>query len=273
MDTMKRILFILFIFNFQISILKAQEELSWNLPTSQWKAQSSGKESLKWMTALNIFTQTEVNDGNLNLLDRMWFFNSDIQGDARISIIKPTSTQITEVNSPTWTKDVGYTGNGTNMYLNTNYNPALGINYTQNNCSSGILIHSISNQASACDYGCVGAAGTGYIALYANEGSKTYIYVNTETGVINPASNLTGLYAMMRNSSTAQYFYFNGSEQWSGSSTSASISSANIYIMCINLSGGTQFTTNTYSMAFFGSGNINQLKLYNDFNTFLTNNH
>jgi hypothetical protein len=42
----------------------------------------------------------------------------------------------TAVNSPTWTSNVGFTGNGTSSYIDTNFNPSTqGVNYTIDNAS------------------------------------------------------------------------------------------------------------------------------------------
>ncbi|MEK6884934.1 MAG: hypothetical protein AABY22_35210, partial [Nanoarchaeota archaeon] len=44
------------------------------------------------------------------LLDRLWLHASQTQQAAIISLVNPSSTAITEVNSPTWVANQGYTG-------------------------------------------------------------------------------------------------------------------------------------------------------------------
>ena len=45
-------------------------------------------------------------------------------------------SQYTAVNSPTFTTNGGFNGNGTSSYIDTNFNPATsGVNYTQNDAS------------------------------------------------------------------------------------------------------------------------------------------
>lgn len=53
-----------------------------------------------------------------------------------------TPTQSTLINSPAFTNKAGFTGNGTDSYINTNYNPATqSINYTLNNASRYYFPH------------------------------------------------------------------------------------------------------------------------------------
>jgi hypothetical protein len=50
-------------------------------------------------------------------------------------------TQYTAVNSPSFTTNQGFKGNGSNMYINMNYNPVTnGINFLQDNASMGVYI-------------------------------------------------------------------------------------------------------------------------------------
>jgi hypothetical protein len=52
-----------------------------------------------------------------------------------------TLVTYTAVNSPTWSSNGGFTGNGTSSYIDTNFNPATqGVNYTLNNASRYALI-------------------------------------------------------------------------------------------------------------------------------------
>ena len=68
-------------------------------------------------------------------LDTFGVFATDGNSDfALIDWIR--LTQYTAVNSPTFTADEGFTGNGTSSYINSNFNPASsGVNYTLNNAS------------------------------------------------------------------------------------------------------------------------------------------
>jgi hypothetical protein len=55
----------------------------------------------------------------------------------------------TAVNSPTFTVNQGFTGNGTSSYINTNFNPTInGINYKLNNASFGGYKDSVTASSS-----------------------------------------------------------------------------------------------------------------------------
>ena len=54
-------------------------------------------------------------------------------------------SQYTAVNSPTFTTNVGFQGNGTSSYVDTNFNPLTsGVNYTLNNASRYFFPHAFS---------------------------------------------------------------------------------------------------------------------------------
>ena len=73
---------------------------------------------------------------NLDEFDRLWIHGLNNDVAARTSFVNPSSTIITAVNSPTFTANQGYQGNGSTSYLNTNYNPSTqGVKYTLSNAS------------------------------------------------------------------------------------------------------------------------------------------
>lgn len=73
-------------------------------------------------------------------LDVFYVFATDGDSDfATLNWKAPSSHQVTKVNSPTFTADSGFTGNGSSSYLNTNYDPSTsGTNYTLNDASISI---------------------------------------------------------------------------------------------------------------------------------------
>jgi len=85
-------------------------------------------------------------DGNYTQIERFWIFAADSQQNAMVHLIvdgaaPAVSTDITEVNSPTWTQHQGYTGDGATSYLNLNYNPTThGTLYTQDSATMGVYI-------------------------------------------------------------------------------------------------------------------------------------
>jgi len=90
-------------------------------------------------------------------LDLFYVFASDGDSDfATLNWKAPSTFQISKVSSPTFTTDVGFSGNGTSSYLDTDYIPTDDANsYSQDAASFGFFISSLgSSEASGLsDFG------------------------------------------------------------------------------------------------------------------------
>jgi len=78
----------------------------------------------------------DLKDGGIwSKLDTFGVFATD--GDADFALIDWIRlTDYTAVNSPSFTTDEGFTGDGVSAYINTNFNPSTsGVNYTLNDAS------------------------------------------------------------------------------------------------------------------------------------------
>jgi hypothetical protein len=73
-------------------------------------------------------------------LDVFYVFATDGDSDyATLNWKAPSSHQVTKINSPTFTANGGFTGDGSSSYLDTNFDPdASGVNYTLNDASISI---------------------------------------------------------------------------------------------------------------------------------------
>jgi hypothetical protein len=90
-------------------------------------------------------------------LDLFYVFASDGDSDfATLNWKAPSTFQISKVSSPTFTTDVGFSGNGTSSYLDTDYTPSDdGNNYTQDAASFGFFISGLGSSTSTAlsDFG------------------------------------------------------------------------------------------------------------------------
>jgi len=78
-------------------------------------------------------------------LDVFYNFANDGGGDfATLNWKAPTLYQCTLFNSITFNTNQGFTGNGTTMYIDTNFQLASGVNYTLNNASRCVYINTTS---------------------------------------------------------------------------------------------------------------------------------
>jgi hypothetical protein len=77
-------------------------------------------------------------------LDVLYIFANDGGSDfGTLNWKAPTLNQATLINSPTFTTNEGFMGNGTSSYVDTNFNPATqGVNYSLNNASRYMYLFS-----------------------------------------------------------------------------------------------------------------------------------
>lgn len=236
--------------------------------------QLTGSITDGWKNAVNTLVLTLKSDGNFTLLDRMWIHASENQQNARISLVNPTSTAITEVNSPTWTANQGYTGDGSSTYLDSGFNPSLsGVNFTQNSACVGVYCRT-STQSSGIDMGHNSNAGANvsYIVTRFTD-NRAYFRANVSSlGVISVAStDARGLFASVRTTSNNYAGWKNGSSVVTGTNTSGTMSNNNMFILAINGGGSpTAYSNRQISISFAGSGSVDQNKLYTAIQTFAT---
>lgn len=116
------------------AILDRGTALGYSLPTSA--QQQTQNQLLLALKLVGVWTKMDVlyvfcNDGGQNFATLNWK--------------APSSFQATLVNSPTFTTNVGFQGNGTSAYLNTNFNPfTSGVTYTLNNAHRMAVMNAVS---------------------------------------------------------------------------------------------------------------------------------
>lgn len=103
--------------------------------TLGYTAPSSGQQTLQNTLVTDLKTA-----GVWDKLDVFYVFATDGDSDfATLNWKTPSSHQVTKINSPTFTANSGFAGDGSSSYLDTNYNPATsGTNYTLNDASISV---------------------------------------------------------------------------------------------------------------------------------------
>jgi len=232
--------------------------------------QLTPQPSTAFKIAINTLVLTLKSDGNWARLDRLWIHGVESQQHARISLVNPTSTAITEVNSPAWTANFGYATNGSNQYLNTNYNASTnGVNYLLDSSSFGFY-GNISGIALGYSMGC--NDGTRRIQMGPRVNGQFYYAINTTTLSLPNNTVSQGSFAVARTGQNASQAYVNGSQIHSNTLTSSLRPNYNNYVGCENASGtaGSFNTLTQLSFSWFGGGTISQLALHNALHTFAT---
>jgi hypothetical protein len=182
-------------------------------------------------------------------------------------------SQYTAVNSPTFTTNQGFTGNGSSSYINTNFNPLTNATQmTTNSSSFGFKIRTggVSFGVGSGTYFAPNSAG-----LYINQtaGASTMRSWNNSNSGINAGVNATrvGLFQTDRNNSANIYHIINGVEIANPTLASSNMPNNNLYLLAANAGGATEFQAEQISMAFAGSSFYAQrLSFYNAVNTYLT---
>ncbi len=201
---------------------------------------------------------------NLAEFDRLYIHGLSNNIAARTSFVNPSTTIITAVNGPTFTPYLGYRGNGTTSYLDTNYNPLTqGVKYTLNNASGFSYIGTnVIGGAAFGTYNNVNAPAFLYPQFAANQ---PVYYINSIATGSNGTGNSLGLSTVNRTGSAALNIYKNGLLNASSTVASSAIPSLAMFLLGYNNNGGglgSPFAGVT-SLNGFGSSNYNQATLYN----------
>ena len=196
--------------------------------------------------------------GVWNKLDTFANFATDGSSDFALIDWKRVSL-LTAVNSPTFTTNEGFTGNGTSSFINTNFNPSIGTNnYTLNNASRYIYTLNVVALFDGIESSAENRITTSGTAQRINQG----------TGIINSAyaySTGAGMKSIHRTSST-NVELFSGTTQASRTANSSSVTNAN---QLISRSLNT-YSANKVSMYAMGSSMISEnTDFVNAYNTYL----
>lgn len=196
--------------------------------------------------------------------DRLWIHGLSNRIAAKTSFTNPSSTIMTEVNSPTWIPNLGFKGNGTTSYLNSNFNPAIhGNKYTQNNATGFVYITDSATQPRMAFGAFFGGGATAMLFPEYNTGLPIY-YINCLPSDSYGAATCKGLCLVSKPNFNDVRYYKNSVLNSSNLKSSTAIPSLNIFICGSNNNGNLHSSyTNNIAYSGFGSDNYNKLNFYN----------
>jgi len=178
-------------------------------------------------------------------------------------------SQYSAVNSPTFTTDIGFTGDGASAYMNTNFNLANdSVNYQQDSASKFGWINGTPPDNDPFD-------GVSDFSSYNSVNIRTLSVfqwrINTSSNSNVVASNLSSDYLLhyYRDSASSSGFYMDTTLTQSNTTASASLANATQIIMAGQSSWG--FSSLTISA--YGMGDdltAENTDLYNALNNYLT---
>jgi surface protein len=196
-------------------------------------------------------------------LDIFYVFATDGDSDfASINWKDPNSYEIVEYNSPTFTTDVGFTGNGSSAYLDPSYNQGTdGVNWSNPNGSMGVWVYT-AGSANATSY--IGDVENDPNYSTMRRGNRKLINANS----VSVALDSNNIFAHINVNSSQADLWYNGSNQ-SSLSPSGFVNGTDVTFL--SEGGGSAFTSGTISIGFFGGDlSSEQSDFYTAVNSYMT---
>lgn len=212
-------------------------------------------------------------DGVWSVLDRLWLFAAENSTQARRDLV--ARTVASPQNSPTFTANRGYTGDGVSSYVDTNFNPSTaGGKYTQNDASYGAWVETAD-----------GSPGTP--RAMGNDGvnaSELRISATNYQGGINSgaytdslvASTTTGLLVLTRPAASgvgSQNIYRNGGSLVAANQASTALPNRTFFVLATNQAGSVAGPSTSRIAAAFAGGSLTAAQvasLYARLRTYMT---
>jgi len=235
--------------------------------TALFARMSTAPNSTRKSTINTLVTSLKT-EGIWDKLDTLYIIAAHDAQAARLNWMGNDSYNLTTSGSPVFVADRGYYIPGTPSYLNWNWAPTNGVNYTQNDATFGIWTRRDIITTSS-------AAGSG------NSGSQSLIVARSTSDVLryrinqNTTSNAGtvsdgfGLISISRTAANTTQAYKNGAA--SGSAGAISSTALSSDPMNFGRVAGS-YTQNQFQAGFTGASlsSTEQTALYNALNTYMT---
>lgn len=241
-----------------------------NATLQAWYDDLAVKPSNALLLDLNTLYNGMEDDGDLVEMDLIHPIAGLETDEQRLKPIKSTSgLDFTNVNSATLAAG-GVTGNGSTSYLNLNWIPSThGSKYQRDSACYGLYSRTDSAVTSN-DMGCTDGTRAAVIVPKFTD-NNCYSKINDDTNLSATITNSLGLISTRRTASNAKAAFRNGVSL--GTATTASIGRPTItmFLACRNVSGvASSFSVRQLSFPFAGSGLVDQLRVYNRIQTYMT---
>ncbi len=214
-----------------------------------------------FQSAVNDFVQGCINDANWQLHDRLYLRATAEEQQATISMINPGSTPCTFNGGYSFNAGISINGDAATAYINTFFKPSSdGFNYSLNNACFWFYGRGVIT-GNAIAMGVQTYLAGSYI--FPNFGGGSYSQINFAQMEPGPPVSSQGLTAIVLKSSATSEIWYNGIRIYSRSNTPNSITDIPFYELGMNNNGLlTTASDLEISMSGYGSGDIDQLKLY-----------
>lgn len=228
-------------------------------PVGAWKAAviaAGGTVSSTREGHLNTLVNGLIADGVWAKLDRLWVFGAENTQSALIDL--KALDQAAEVNSPTFTANKGYAGNGFTSYINTTFNAATqGVNYTLNSANVSIWCNgNFRPPATVAQTGVLSGSSLmdllSYTAVFGPVGLG---FRMNGGGAALTSSADAGVFTAQRTGTTAIEGFIDGTSAGTGAAGSVAVVSLPFFVCGRNDDGGLAIpTSDSIAAASYGGG-------------------
>lgn len=207
-------------------------------------------------------------DSLWSLLDLLYLVAAHDAQAGRLNARIPGSYALATANSPTFTTDRGYAGDGTSSYLDTGFADNTGsVNWTQNSAAWGVYLNQQSGTSAAV--GVSGSTSSRIIPRTSTNNMTVRIHGATEPIPPTVADGL-GMSSGSRTSATSIAWYKNGAQTATNTSSASSAAVAG-NVQLFRSSAGV-FGAGRAAAMFLGAGlsDAQQAAIYSRIVTYLT---
>jgi hypothetical protein len=193
--------------------------------------------------------------GLFSKLETLRFYCNDNNQIATINVADPTNKQNLLINSPSFTKNIGFTGNASTMYINENWVLSSGVKYLQNDAHIFVYIKVKGDSTTGI---ATGASVTNPLRLSQINTRGKFARVNSsaagDADSIDDEGDNTS-YLVSRLDNTTEKVYQNGQLKDTNTLPSGSRSNLAPFNLARNFNGSPDFYTNdTIACVGYGGG-------------------
>jgi hypothetical protein len=189
-------------------------------------------------------------------LDVLWILAQDGgENYARINHKSPSTFLCTLVNSPTFTTNEGFKSNGTTSYVDTNWAPSDGVNFTQDDASYFCyIVDDIQGSFAFGSEDTSSATKRVYLQPRSVLDTRAFGLNSVPTFPGTVASDGHGAWYLERTNSTTGQLYINNIADDNMTTTSATRSTKSVFICALHVFDGSVSSYYTADVAFLCFG-------------------
>lgn len=180
-----------------------------------------------------------------------FFFPAGKQVAQRMCVMRRVN--LTEVSSPTWAANLGYTGDGAASCVNLNWAPNSGTHFAQNSGAIGCVVQTLDSRG-ATFYVAMGAF-TGANSVSIAENVATFNHSINNNGVSNSAA-AAGRWHVDRTASNLSTGFINAISKATEAAATSAPHAFNLFGLADNNAGTAQFFAQHIIGCWYGGGSF-----------------